>query len=397
LTPEALDRADPLAAYRDAFVLPAGVIYLLGHSLGPAPKAALAAVRAAAETAWAQGLAASWNDAGWFTAQARVGAKIAGLIGARADEVIVADSVTVNLFSIALSAARATGRATILAEAHAFPTDLYALTSAAAAAGCNLRTVPAGDLADFITPDVGVVLIQAVDFRSGARADVAGLCAKARAVGAFSVIDLAHATGAFAIDLAALGADFAAGCGYKYLSGGPGAPAFLFVRHGLHDLAPGVQGWLGHADAFAFEPRWRAGTGAAAWATGTPPILSLAALEAAIDLHAQVDPRAAQAKTRSLQDVFLAALGDGAPPLMTPLDARGGHLAFRFADGFALVQALKARGVHGDFRAPDVVRFGFGPLYLSHVEAARAGGVLAEVLATRAYDDPAFQKRAIVT
>ncbi|MFZ4071004.1 MAG: aminotransferase class V-fold PLP-dependent enzyme [Caulobacterales bacterium] len=397
MTPDELDHADPLAMFRDEFVLPEGVIYLLGHSLGPAPRAALAAVRQAAEGAWAKGLAASWNDAGWFTAQARIGAKIAGLIGAQADEVIVADSVTVNLFSIALSAARASGRKVILAEAHAFPTDLYALASAAAAAGCSLRTVAAADLADFITADVGVVLIQAVDFRSGARADLAGLCAKARAAGAFSLVDLAHATGAMAIDLAGLGADFAAGCGYKYLSGGPGAPAFLFVRRGLHDLAPGVQGWLGHADAFAFEPRWRAGPGAAAWATGTPPILSLAALEAAIDLHANADSAVVEAKTRSLQDVFRAALGQDALALLTPLNARGGHLAFRFEAGFALVQALKARGVHGDFRAPDVVRFGFGPLYLSHAEAARAGEIVEDVLMVRAYDDLAFHSRARVT
>jgi kynureninase len=397
MTPDELDHADPLAMFRDEFVLPEGVTYLLGHSLGPAPRAALAAVRLSAEEAWAKGLAASWNDAGWFTAQARLGAKIAGLIGAQADEVIVADSVTVNLFSIALAAARASGRKVILAEAHAFPTDLYALTSAAAASGCALRTVPAADLADFITADVGVVVIQAVDFRSGARADLPGLCAKARAVGATSVIDLAHAVGAFALDLGALGADFAVGCGYKYLSGGPGAPAFLYVRRGLHDLAPGIQGWLGHAEAFAFEPRWRPGPGASAWATGTPPILSLAALEASIDLIARADPRAVEAKTRSLQDVFLTALGPDAPPLLTPLDARGGHLAFRFEAGFALVQALKARGVHGDFRTPDVVRFGFGPLYLSHAEAARAGEIVGDVVTLRAYDDPAFHQRAIVT
>jgi kynureninase len=391
------DRADPLAGFADAFALAPGVTYLLGHSLGPAPKSALAAVRHAAEVDWAQGLASSWNAAGWFTAQTRLGGKLARLIGAEAEEVIVADSVTVNLFSIVLAAVRASGRKTILAERHAFPTDLYALSAAADAANAELRLVEGDQLDSEIGADIGVVLIQAVDFRSGARADLAGLCAKARLAGAFSVIDLAHATGAFALNLHALGCDFAAGCGYKYLSGGPGAPAFLYVRRGLHDLTPGLRGWLGHADAFAFEAAWRPGLGAARWATGTPPILALAALEAALDLQLQIDPIAAETKTRGLQDAFLAGLGAASPPLLTPLDRRGGHLAFRSADGFALVQALKARGVHGDFRSPDVVRFGFAPLFLSFAACEAAGAAMADILTTRAYDDARFRAPTLVT
>ena len=403
----ALDAADPLARFRAAFELPRGVIYLDGNSLGPPPRAAHARLAAVSQQAWGQGLVRSWNTAGWIEAPARVGGKIARLIGAQAHEVTVADSTSVNLFKLAAGAlSLRPGRTTILSETGGFPTDLYALQGLAALLGerARLKAVAPGELAAAIDDDTALVVLTHIHYKSALRWDLQAVTAAAHAQGALALWDLCHTAGAVAVDLNKAGADLAVGCGYKYLNGGPGAPAFLFVaeRHQGKIRSP-LWGWMGHAEPFAFEDGYRAARDIRGQVTGTPPILGLAALEAGVDLQLETDPALVEAKGLALGELFVAeveaAAADPGLVLASPREAsrRGLHVAYAHPEGYALVQALIARGVIGDFRAPDLARFGFSPLFLGYAEVWDAARVLVEVLATRAWDRPQFRDRAAVT
>lgn len=400
--PAVLDAGDPLARFRDAFERPADLIYLAGNSLGPLPKASAERVARMVRDEWGESLVRGWNRHDWFGAPARVGGKIAGLIGARADEVIVADSTSANLYKLAVAAMQARpGRLVVLSAPGDFPTDLYMLDGAIRTVGGGRRLALAegAALEAAITGEVALLVLCQTHYRSGAVRDMAGLTAKAQAAGALVLWDLSHSTGVLEVDLNGCNADLAVGCGYKYLNGGPGAPAFLFVakRHQASLVSP-LSGWFGHARPFAFEDDYDPAAGVARFACGTPPMLSLAALEGGVDLALEAGPAASATKARALGDLFIDRVGE-ALTLESPADGarRGGHVAFRHPDAYAIVQALIARGVIGDYREPDVMRFGLSPLPLSFAEVARAADLLVEVVRTRAYDDPAFRQRSPVT
>jgi len=400
----ALDAADPLAPLRDRFVLPQGVIYLDGNSLGPLTKAARERVTQTVEAEWGEGLIRSWNTANWIDLPATVAAKIAPLIGAAPGTVAVADSTSINLFKVlAVALEKRPHRRVILTEAGNFPTDLYIADGLARLLdrGHELRAVPANELAAAMDETVAVVLLTEVNYRSGARLDMAALTAPAHAAGALAIWDLAHSAGAFPVDLAGADADFAVGCGYKYLNGGPGAPAFAYVapRH-LDGLRQPLSGWMGHATPFAFAADYRPAGSIEAMRVGTPPILSLAALDAALGAFADVDLAVVKTKADRLFDIFTAEIAALCPKLelLTPAEParRGTQASFRAENAYAVMQALIGRGVIGDFREPDILRFGLTPLYLRHADVLRAARILGEVLQSRAWDDPRFHARAKV-
>jgi len=403
----ALDAADPLARFRAAFDAPDGLAYLDGNSLGPPPRAALARLERTAREEWGRGLIRSWNSANWIEAPLRVGDKIARLIGARAGEVAVADSTTVNLFKLAAGAlSLRPGRRTILTAQGDFPTDGYAMQGLAALVGGDvaLRAAPAADLTQAIGEDTAVLVLTHVHFKTSARWDLAGVTAAAHAKGALILWDLSHTAGALVCDVTAAQADLAVGCGYKYLNGGPGAPAWLYVAKRLQGaIASPLTGWMGHAEPFAFEDGYRPARDIRGLITGTPGVLALAALEASVDLQLEADPRLVEAKGLALAQLFIdeveALAADPQLRLASPRTPaeRGLHVAFAHPQGYALIQALAARGVIGDFRAPDIARFGFSPLYQSYVGVWDAAKVMAEVLSARAWDRPEFQARAAVT
>ncbi|MEQ8603442.1 MAG: kynureninase [Marivibrio sp.] len=404
----ALDAADPLAGFRDRFILPAGEIYLDGNSLGPAPKAALDALRTAAEAEWAQGLIRSWNEADWFTLTDRLGARIGRLIGAAEGETVVCDSTSINIFK-AVQAALALNpdRPVIVAEGDGFPTDLYILEGIRSLRpDLEIRRAEAGGpTLEYLLDDrVAVLLVNQVDYRSGARRDVAAVTAAAHAVGALVVWDLCHSAGVMPVDFAGSGADFAVGCSYKYLNGGPGAPAFVAAATKHHGrMRQPLSGWWGHAAPFAFAPDYDGDPGIRRMLCGTQPILSLRAMEAGLEIAEEADLAAVRAKSEALTDLFVEAAetlcaGHGLT-LASPRVAaeRGSQVAFRHADGYPIMQALIAAGVIGDFRSPDILRFGFAPLYLGYADVVEAVDRLADILETGRWKEPRFQKRAAVT
>jgi kynureninase len=403
----ALDAADPLAEKRNAFALREDVIYLDGNSLGALPSATPARIAAVIEREWGSDLITSWNKHGWIDLPRRVGDKIARLIGAAPGEVMVADSTSINLFK-ALAAALALnpGRRVILSERDNFPTDLYIAQGLVELLGRQheLRLVAADALAGAIDDETAILLLSHINYRTGAVHDMAALTAAAHAREALAIWDVAHSAGALAVDLGAVKADFAVGCGYKFLNGGPGAPAFVFAAKRHQDSAQQpLSGWLGHAAPFAFESDYRPAPGIDRFICGTPPILSLAALEVGVDLALSVDTALVRAKAMALTDLFVRAVeqqceGFGRA-LISPREAtrRGSQVSFTHPQAYPVMQALIARGVIGDVRAPDILRFGFAPLYLRFVDAWDAADALREVLATRAWDQPQFHRRAAVT
>ena len=402
---ESLDAADPLARFRGAFALPEGVIYLDGNSLGPLPKATAPRLAEVAEREWGQGLITSWNAAGWIGAPERAGAKLARLIGARPHEVVVADSTSVNLFKLAAGAlSLRPDRKTLITERGNFPTDVYVLEGVCAMAGATLKVLPSEEVLDAIDDDTAAVVLTHVHYKTARRWDMAAVTAAAHAKGALMLWDLSHSAGAVCVDLNACRADLAVGCGYKYLNGGPGAPAFLFVaeRH-LGAIRSPLSGWMGHAEPFAFEDRYRPNEGVRAMLCGTPPILGLAALEVGLDLQLETDPRSVERKGQALCRLFIElveARCAGHDLVLTgPHDMaqRGLHVSFAPPDAHAIVQALIAQGVIGDFRDPDIARFGFSPLYLSYVEVWDAVEILRHILSTHAYERPEYRARAAVT
>ncbi len=402
----ALDAADPLAPLRDAFHLPEGVIYLDGNSLGPLSRKAAARLRETVEREWGDSLVRGWNAHGWAELPERLGDRIGRLIGAAPGATLVCDTTSVNLFKMLAAALELRpGREVILSDEENFPSDLYIADGLTRLIGRGrLRLVPRARLLDALDADVAVAMITQVDYRSGARLDLAATTRRVQAAGAAMLWDLAHSTGAFPVDIAASGAEFAVGCGYKYLNGGPGAPAFLYMRPDLIEgLRPALSGWFGHAAPFAFDPAYRPAPGIGRMRVGTPAILSMRALDAALDVFDAVDMTEIARKSQALSALFVAELERRAPPgeiaLASPRDPaqRGSQVAFRCPHAHAVCQALIAEGVIGDFRAPDLIRFGFAPLYLRFVDVADAAFRLAEILHERRWDRPEHHLRAAVT
>jgi kynureninase len=407
MTPETraaeFDAADPLAGYRERFTLPEGVIYLDGNSLGALPKATPAAVQRVVEQEWGKGLIRSWNSAGWFEAAARVGGKIAPLIGANPHEVIACDSTSVNLFKlIAAALAMRPGRKVVLSEPGNFPTDLYMIAGLEAQGLAERRLAERDRLMQALDGDVALLMLTHAHYKTGALHDMAALTRAAHEAGALVLWDLSHSTGALPVDLNGVGADFAVGCGYKYLCGGPGAPAFAFVaeRHQA-DLQQPLTGWFGHAAPFAFTDDYAGAPGIDRLQCGTPPVLGLAALEVGVDLIAAIGVDRLYGKSQALSEFFLECLMVHGVDieLVSPARStdRGSQLSFRHPEAYAICQALIARGVIGDFRAPDVLRLGFAPAYLSFADIAAAARHLAEVLASGEWQRPEFNQRAAVT
>jgi kynureninase len=400
----ALDRVDALAPLRERFVLPDGVIYLDGNSLGPLPKAAAARVARVMEQEWGQSLIRSWTDHGWIDLQFRVGDKIGAVIAAAPGTIVVADSTSVNLFKL-LSAAldQRPGRTVILTEEGNFPTDLYMAQGLAALLqrGHELRPVPAADLEAALDRQVAVLMLTHVNYRSGAMHDMAALTRVAHAAGALVLWDLSHSVGAVPLRMETDEIDLAVGCGYKYLNGGPGAPAFLYVAERLQaGLRLPLTGWLGHAAPFAFESQYRPASGIARAVVGTPPILSLAALEVGVDVALDALMAEVRGKSLRLAEVFIALMeAEHEFRLLTPLEPerRGSQVSFAHPHGYAIMQALIERGVIGDFRAPDVLRFGLAPLYVRFVDVWDAVAVLRDVMCSGVWKEARFQERRLVT
>lgn len=403
----ALDATDPLATFRPRFSLPPGVIYLDGNSLGALPVATPARLAEVIAREWGTGLVRSWNSAGWIDLSQRLGDKLVTLIGAAPGTTRVCDSTSVNLFKLLAAAlALRPGRTVILSEADNFPTDLYMAEGLASLLGQKhqLRLVARQDMEAALDDSVAVLLLSQVNYRTGRLHDMAALTARAQACGALTLWDLAHSAGALPVQLAATGADFAVGCGYKYLNGGPGAPGFLYVAPQHHQglIAP-LSGWFGHARPFDFEPGYVPAPGVDRLLVGTPPVLSMAALEVGIDLMAEADLQQVREKSLCMSALFAAGvereLGDCGFTLVSPrADAeRGSQICLAHAQAWPIMQALIARGVIGDFRAPDILRFGFTPLYLSYAEVWDALMQLAEVMRTAAWDAPQFHQKHKVT
>jgi kynureninase len=402
----AWDAEDPLRGFRDRFVLPPGVIYLDGNSLGPLPASAKARLDAAIEGEWGAGLIRSWNDADWIVSPARVGAKIAALIGAGADEVVVADSTSVNLFKLLAAALGARpGRRVILTETGNFPTDLYVAQGLAAfLPGVEVRAVAREAVEASMDGDTAVVLLTHVHYKSAARWDMAAMTDRIHQAGALALWDLSHSAGALEVDLRGCGADLAVGCGYKYLNGGPGAPAFLFVARALQDaLASPLCGWMGHAAAFDFVDDYRPAPGIKRFLCGTPPILGVLALEAGVDVALEADLSVVENKAARLWDLFAdrieARCGPHGFELLTARDPtqRGTHIAYAHPEGYRIMQALIGRGVIGDFRDPDVLRFGMTPLYLGYEDVWRAVDILHDVMESGAWQGEAPRAAGRVT
>jgi kynureninase len=399
-----LDASDPLALTRERFVLPDGTIYLDGNSLGALPNATAPHLFDVVERQWGEDLIASWNTHGWIDTPMRVAAKLAPIVGAKQGELLVADSTSVCLFKLLASAVRARpGRRTILVQEGNFPTDTYVAEGLAEMLGLELRRADPADISAAIDSDTAVVSLSHVDYRSGAKVDMRAVNSAASAAGSLVVWDLCHSAGAIEVGLGASGCELAVGCGYKYLNGGPGAPAFIYVAQALQDeLQPPLQGWMGHAEPFAFEESYRPVGGIARFLTGTPSILALAALDAGLDTFEGIAMSAIEAKSQALLRLFIGEVEtrcDGKVRLFGPRDLamRGSHACFAHPEGYAVMQALIARGIVGDFRAPDLMRFGFTPLYTSFEDVWRAADALADILATRAWDQLRFRERSRVT
>lgn len=390
---------------RAMFDLPEGMIYLDGNSLGPLPRGVAERVQRTITGEWGQMLITGWNKAGWMDLPTRIGDRIARLIGAEAGHVVLGDTLSIKVYQALASALEMRpGKRVILSDTGNFPSDLYMAQGLCRTLGPDyvLKTVEPEAVMDAIDDSVAVLMLTEVDYRTGRRHDMPALTARAHAVGALAVWDLAHSAGATDVKVAAGGADFAVGCTYKYLNSGPGGPAFIYVAPRHADLArPALSGWLGHEAPFAFDLAYRPGAGIERMRVGTPPVLQLAALDAALDVWDGVSIADLRARSLELTDAFIAGVEAACPDLAlaTPRDHRwrGSQVSFRHPEGYAIMQALIARGVIGDFRAPDIIRFGFTPLFTGLDDVQGAVAILADIMATRAWDRPEFKARAKVT
>lgn len=400
-----MDASDPLRPFRDRFDLPEGMVYLDGNSLGALPKATAARIADVVNREWGQDLIRSWNKNHWIEAPRRLGGKIARLIGAKPHEVVAADSTSINVFK-ALSAAvqLRPGRTVILSETGNFPTDAYMMQGLARLSGGRIeqKLLPAPDIPAALNDQVAVLLLTQTHYKTGRLHDMAALTRAAHEAGALVIWDLSHSAGALPVDLNGCEADFAVGCGYKYLNGGPGAPAFIFCAERHQDrVFPALSGWLGHADPFAFSDDYQPGAGIDRFQCGTPGILGMAGLECGLDLMLEADMAAIRAKSQALGDLFIALNEERLSgfELASPRDAalRGSQVSIRHAQGYAIMQALIARGVIGDFRAPDILRFGITPLYTRYEDVWLAIEALAAIMQTAEWREDRFATRAAVT
>ncbi|MGI1661132.1 kynureninase [Palleronia sp. KMU-117] len=400
-----MTRSTDFNATRARFHLPDGVTYLDGNSLGPLPVHATERVAAMMREEWGEMLITGWNRAGWMDAPRRVADRIAPLIGAAPGTVVLGDTLSVKVYQALASALEMRpGRRVILSDSGNFPSDLYMADGLVRTLdrGHELRVVAPDAVADAITDELAVLMLTEVDYRTGRRHDIARLTERAHAAGALAIWDLAHSAGALPVDVTGGRADFAVGCTYKYLNGGPGAPAFIYVAPEHAEVArPALSGWLGHAAPFAFDLDYRAGRGIDRMRVGTPPILQIAALDAALDVWDMADMRDVRARSIELTQLFIAEVEARCPDLAlhSPRDpeARGSQVSFRHREGYAIMQALIARGVIGDFRAPDVLRFGFTPLYIGEGDVMRAVAILEDVMTNALWDRDDYRRRAAVT
>jgi kynureninase len=401
----ALDDAAPVASARDRFVVPDGLIYLDGNSLGAMPRTVPDAVRDVVERQWGQDLISSWNTNDWWAAPVRVGGLIARLIGAADDEVVVTDSTSVNLFKVLVAAARLRPeRRALVIEPGNFPADLYIAESVAELLGLDLRRIDPQELPAALGDDVAVVTYSQVDYRTGRAYDMSAVTAAVQAAGALMVWDLSHSAGALPVDVSGCGADFAVGCTYKYLGGGPGAPAYVMAARRHHDaMRQPLAGWTGHARPFAMEGAYEPAPGIDRMRCGTPSMVSLLALEAALSAFDDLSMTDVRAKSLSLTRLFLELADDALTPLgftvVTPRsDAeRGSQVSMRHTDAYGVVQALIARGVVGDYREPDLVRLGFAPLYVRHLDVVTAVEQTVDVISAGEHTDPRYAVRQAVT
>jgi len=393
------------SATKALFHLPDDMIYLDGNSLGPLPETAAARVARTVTHEWGEMVITGWNRAGWMAQPSAFGDRIGRLIGAEPGHVVVGDTLSIKVYQ-ALAAALdlVPDRKIILTDTGNFPSDIYMAEGLikSLGRGHELRIVDPAAVADHIDDTVAVLMLTEVDYRTGRLHDMAALTARARDAGAVTVWDLAHSAGALPVDLSGCGADFAVGCTYKYLNAGPGAPAFIYVAPRHADRAePALSGWLGHAAPFDFDIDYRPGAGIERMRVGTPPVLQLAALDAALDIWDTVDMKAVRARSCDLTDQFIAGIEAHCPDLrlVSPRDsaARGSQVSFAFEHGYAAMQACIARGVVGDFRAPDIMRFGFTPLFIDADDVAKAVSVIADIMTNRLWDAPAYRQKARVT
>ncbi|MDG4897820.1 kynureninase [Mesorhizobium sp. WSM4976] len=405
---EAMDAADPLRALRDRFVLPDGVKYLDGNSLGAASINVFNEIETAAKQEWAQDLIRAWNTAGWFDMPVKLGDRLGRLIGAAPGQTVVCDTTSINIYKVLHAAlAMRPGRPVIVAEGDSFPTDLYmaeGVASTRPGTVLRLEGVDAPKIEDLIDDHVAVILVNHVNYKSGRLRDMAALTRKAHDAGALIVWDLCHTAGALPVELDGSNADFAIGCTYKYLNGGPGAPAFIYAATRHHpDISQPLSGWWGHARPFAFEQGYAAGTGIRRFLCGTQPVLSMRALKGALDLWDEVDMTAVREKSVALTDLFIrlveARCGAFGLELESPRNGadRGSQVSFAHPHGYQVMRALIERGVIGDFRAPSTVRFGFTPLYVGYRDVWDAVEVLEEILRTGAWQEARYAVKEAVT
>ena len=393
------------AATKEMFHLPAGLIYLDGNSLGPLPKTAAARVAHAVQAEWGEMLIGGWNKAGWMEKPMQVGDRIARLIGAEAGHVVMGDTLSIKVYqALAAALEMNPSRRVILSDSGNFPSDLYMAEGLCRTLGDGYRVkcVAPEEVLDAIDDTVACTMITEVDYRTGRKHDMAAITARAHHVGALAIWDLAHSAGAFGVELAACHVDFAVGCTYKYLNSGPGGPAFIYVAPRHADTArPALSGWLGHEQPFAFDTSYRPGAGIERMRVGTPPVLQMAALEASLDIWDLVDMAALRSASLALTDQFIAGVEATCPDLIlaTPRNhaMRGSQVSFRHPDGYAMMQAIIARGVIGDFRAPDILRFGFTPLFINSGDVDRAVAIIADVMTNRTWDRAEYKTRAKVT
>jgi kynureninase len=397
--------ASDFEATRRLFHLPDGVIYLDGNSLGPMPVAARGRVNACVADEWGEMLITGWNKAGWMEMPARLGDRIGRLIGAAPGSVVLGDTLSIKVYQALASALELRpDRKVILSDTGNFPSDLYIADGLVRSlgGGRELRTVAPEAVEAAITPDLAVLMLTEVDYRTGRKHDMARLIAKAHAVGALVVWDLAHSAGAVEVDLAGADTDFAVGCSYKYLNSGPGGPAFIYIAPRLQaQVRPALSGWLGHEAPFAFDLDYRPGHGIERMRVGTPPVIQMAALDASLDIWDMVTMADVRARSIELTEAFIAGVEAACPALTlaSPRDpaARGSQVSFRHPEGYAIMQALIARGVIGDFRAPDILRFGFTPLYTTMADVTGAVAILKEIMDGALWDREEYRRRARVT
>lgn len=390
---------------KDLFDLPEGVIYLDGNSLGPLPKGAAARAAEVIGREWGQELIRAWNTADWITLPARVGDRIAGLIGAPTGSVATGDTLSIKVYqALAAALKMRPDRRVILSDSGNFPTDLYMAQGLIGTIdkGYTLRTPAPQDVAEAITEEVAVVMLTHVDYRSGRLHDMKAITEKAHSVGAVMIWDLAHSAGAVPLDLAGSQAEFAVGCTYKYFNGGPGAPAFIYARPDIVEtVEPALAGWMGHNAPFAMEPGYRPAMSTERLRVGTPPIVQLSILDAALDVWEGVDMDALRAASIALCETFIAEVELRCPTLTlaSPRNAaeRGSQVSFAFDHGYEAMQALIERGVIGDFRAPDIMRFGFTPLYIDTADVVAAAAILEDVIEGDLWRDPKYQTKSKVT